>query len=278
MAEQLYSEIPLRTWNWLGVNEATVAEEVLEQTKTRELTIAAGTKEKLVWVNREQANLVDCIKVQPQAVLELTYLQRLPQNQSGARNLEIHLAEGAKLELIDIEAGGAKSVSKVHINLQGEGAQAQVSVAYFGSQEQELDMNYLLTLAGARTEASLQVEGALSDQCTKNFRGTLDFIKGAKGAKGEEKENVIVLSPKVRNRSVPLMLAGEADVDGHHGVSIGKLEEEKLFYLMSRGLDLVTAKKLVVEAAFAPIISRLDNEDLQQELAEYIKEQLTHEC
>ena len=76
----------------------------------------------------------------------------------------------------------------------------------------------------------------------------------------------MLLSPKVRNRSVPLMLSGEADVDGHHAVSIGKMNEEKLFYLMSRGLDMDEAKRLVVEAAIAPVCARIPDEELTAEI------------
>ena len=93
---------------------------------------------------------------------------------------------------------------------------------------------------------------------------------------GRESEEVILLSPKVRNRSVPLMLSGEADVDGHHAVTIGKMDENKLFYLMSRGLDGEEAKKLVVEAALAPVLSRLPDAALAEEIRAAIEGRLSH--
>ena len=86
---------------------------------------------------------------------------------------------------------------------------------------------------------------------------------------------MVVLSSQVRNRSVPLMLSGESEVDGHHAVSIGKIDEAKLYYLMSRGLEMAEAKKLVVEAAFAPVMSRITDTELQGELQHYIKERLS---
>ena len=86
----------------------------------------------------------------------------------------------------------------------------------------------------------------------------------------------MLLSPQVRNRSVPLMLSGEADVDGHHAVTIGKMDENKLFYLMSRGLDDEAAKKLVVEAAVAPVLARLPDETLAREIRDEIERRLSH--
>lgn len=87
----------------------------------------------------------------------------------------------------------------------------------------------------------------------------------------------MLLSPKVRNRSVPLMLSGEADVDGHHAVTIGKIDENKLFYLMSRGLDREAAKKLIVDAAIAPVLARVPDEALVQEVWARIEEGLAHD-
>ena len=117
----------------------------------------------------------------------------------------------------------------------------------------------------------MQVKGALMDEAQKVFRGTLDFIAGSAGSVGRENEDVIILSPGVRNRSVPLMLSGEGDVDGHHAVSIGKMDEAKLFYLMSRGLDLAEARRLVVEADLFPVLARISDEALKEEIAASIE-------
>ena len=93
---------------------------------------------------------------------------------------------------------------------------------------------------------------------------------------GREDEEVMVLSDHVQNRSVPIMLSHEDDVDGHHAVSIGKMDEEKLFYLMSRGLDLAEAQKLVVEANFQPVLDRIDNDELKAEIDAYLQRRLSN--
>ena len=70
------------------------------------------------------------------------------------------------------------------------------------------------------------------------------------------------------------MLSHEDDVDGHHAVSIGRLDEEKLFYLESRGLDRAQAERLIVEAAFAPVLEKIDDESLRAELDQKIQRRL----
>ena len=70
------------------------------------------------------------------------------------------------------------------------------------------------------------------------------------------------------------MLSHEDDVDGHHAVSVGKMDENKLFYLMSRGLDMAEAQRLVVEAAFNPVLDRIPDAELKQEIDEYLQRRL----
>lgn len=278
MAEKIYSEIPMRTWRWLGVNEAKAEDAVLAIDNGRqELVVPAGESRKLTVVYRQAGEGQVQVKVEKGGFLKLTTVQLLPVDAQGASSVQVELADTAELEAVAVEAGSAKSMAKMKVNLAGNESKANVYVLYFGHGASQLDMNYVLVQQGRNTEANLHVYGALLGESNKIFRGTLDFRHGSKGSKGYEKEEVVVLSSKVRNRSVPLMLSAEDAVEGHHAVSIGKIDENKLFYLMSRGLDMQEARRLVVEAAFNPVLDRIEDKDLYQELDEYIKEGLADE-
>lgn len=278
MAEKIYSEIPMRTWRWLGVNEAKADESVLAIDNGRqELVVPAGESRQLTVVYRQAGEGQVQVKVEKGGFLKLTTVQLLPVDAQGASSVQVELADTAELEAVAVEVGSAKSVAKMEVNLAGNESKANVYVLYFGHGASQLDMNYVLVQQGRSTEANLHVYGALLGESNKIFRGTLDFRHGSKGSKGYEKEEVVVLSSKVRNRSVPLMLSAEDAVEGHHAVSIGKIDENKLFYLMSRGLDMQEARRLVVEAAFNPVLDRIEDKDLYQELDEYIKEGLADE-
>ena len=278
MAEKIYSEIPMRTWRWLGVNEAKADEAVLAIDNGRqELVVPAGESRQLTVVYRQAGEGQVQVKVEKGGFLKLTTVQLLPVDAQGASSVQVELADTAELEAVAVEAGSAKSLAKMEVNLSGNESKANVYVLYFGHGASQLDMNYVLVQQGKNTEANLHVYGALLGEANKIFRGTLDFRHGSKGSKGYEKEEVVVLSSKVRNRSVPLMLSAEDAVEGHHAVSIGKIDENKLFYLMSRGLDMQEARRLVVEAAFNPVLDRIKDKDLYQELDEYIKEGLADE-
>ena len=274
----LYSAIPMRTWRWLGVNEAYVPDDIPAAdggdpagTVLRK-TVAAGESrtETLVYRSEQSARVV--YEVEAGGTLHLTKVQLLPPDKGHVDALEIHVAEGGEAYVTIAELGASHTVTKVRIDLDGDHAVGDLAAIYLGSGSQRVDLNYVLCQKGRQTRADMQVRGALMGKSEKIFRGTLDFRKGSNGSVGREREEVVLLNEGVRNRSVPLMLSGEDDVDGHHAVSVGKMDQEKLFYVMSRGLDLNEARRLVVEASFQPVLERIADGDLRAEVEQQIEE------
>ncbi|MBQ9634918.1 MAG: SufD family Fe-S cluster assembly protein, partial [Acidaminococcaceae bacterium] len=181
----------------------------------------------------------------------------------------------AKIYVTAVEAGASHSVTKLQVDLLGDGSAADVAAVYFGDQARKLDLNYVINQIGKNTDANMQVRGALQDASDKIFRGTLDFRRGSKGSSGREREEVILFNEGVRNRSVPLMLSSEDEVTGHHAVSAGRMNREKLFYLMSRGLDEKEARKLLAQAMLTPVLERIPDIALQEEITDNIEERIS---
>lgn len=240
----MLGEIPLRTWRWLGVNELKTSAQVEEQI----IDVADGETKKLSAVNLSDVDI--------------------------ARRIKISVGKSARVEFISADLGRGDYSADVEIDLIGDDSAADFEAVYFGDGNRKLDFNYVIHQRGKRTQATMNVRGALTDKSNKIFRGTLDFQRGAKGSTGRELEEVIILSSGTHNRSVPLMLAAEDEVDGHHAVSVGRLDEEKIFYLMSRGLDKSEAERLIVEAAFNPVIEKVLDETLREELLENLRQRL----
>ena len=206
--------------------------------------------------------------------MHVTFVQFVSTDQSAASRIKAEVGKQGLFSCTIAEIGAAHTASELHVTLAGDEARADVWGLYFGDAERKIDLNYIIRQEGQRTDANMQVRGALLNRSVKTFRGTLDFVQGARGSTGKEDEEVTILSPHVRNRSVPLMLSHEGDVDGHHAVSIGKMDEEKLFYLMSRGLDDRAAQQLIVEASFEPVLARIENDELRAEIAHYLERRL----
>ena len=272
----VFSEIPMRTWRWLGVNEARFPLGISETEPLRqEIVVAEGRQDEVVLAEREGGVHEIKVVLAKNAGLHLVQAQLTPVADGYASRVVVQAAEGAKFSYTGVLAGGAESVVDLEVKLSGDGSEADVWALYFGDAGRKLDLNYKIQQAGRNTRADMQVRGALLGGADKIFRGTLDFLQGSQGSVGRENEEVVLLSDDVRNRSVPLMLSHEDDVDGHHAVSVGQMDEAKLFYLMSRGLDISEARRLVVEAAFNPVLDRL-GEALRQEIMAYLQGRLGH--
>lgn len=187
------------------------------------------------------------------------------------------LEDGAKINCVSVELGASHSVTNYRTDLNGYKSSKNLYSIYLGDKERNIDINYLINHYGKETKSSIETRGALFDKSNKIFKGTLDFKKGASKSRGQEEEYAVLLSPNVRNRSVPILLCTEDDVEGQHAASVGKIDENKLFYLMSRGLSEKEAKKLIIEAAFNPILNKIPLEDVKTEIYESIRRKLVND-
>jgi FeS assembly protein SufD len=183
---------------------------------------------------------------------------------------------GAKVNWIQIELGAKNSVTNYVNNLNEENSEANISSIYLADGERSIDLSYLMNHKGRRSISNIETRGALKDKAKKVFRGTLDFKLGASRSKGSEEEYAILLDKTVKSDAIPLLLCSEDDVEGQHAASAGQIDSDKLFYLMSRGLDEKEAKKLIVEASFNPIIDKIPFEDLREIIEEEIHRRLVN--
>ena len=272
--QDVFSRIPMPTWCWLGVNDLPVPAGLADTRDEIRLSVAAGERSKHIAELRENGTQEIYVDVAEGAELALTYIQFAPTDVPVASRIHANVARGGLFSCTLIEVGAVHTASELRVTLAGDEARADVWGLYFGDEERKIDLNYIIRQEGLHTDANMQVRGALLDRSVKTFRGTLDFIQGARGSVGKEDEEVMILSPHARNRSVPLMLSHEGDVDGHHAVSIGRMDEDKLFYLMSRGLDERAAQQLIVEASFEPVLARIESDELRTEIGSYLERRL----
>ena len=117
----------------------------------------------------------------------------------------------------------------------------------------------------------MTADGVLQGGAKKIYRGTIDFKNGSAGAIGDEKETVLLLSDDVVNQTIPLILCSEEDGAGNHGASIGKLDDELLFYLCSRGFSEQEAVDMMAKAKIDALCRKIDDEDTVQLVQRYLE-------
>lgn len=184
------------------------------------------------------------------------------------------LTENAKIHYTIVDFGGKNSVTNYSSNLDGNCSENAIDTIYLGKENQLFDLNYIAQLRGEKSNVEMEIQGALKDVAKKHFKGTIDFKKGCKKAKGNENEACMLLSDTAKSIALPMLLCSEEDVEGNHSSSAGKMGEKELFYLMSRGLEKKEAMKLMVRARFHKILEKIENEDLREAILKKIDERL----
>ena len=205
------------------------------------------------------------------ARVKLVQVQLLGRGFVHINDVGADLADGTSLEVLQLALGADKIYDGVRAELTGEGSSLNAAVGYYGRRGQQLDMNFIANHYGKKTTCTMSADGVLQQGARKLYRGTIDFKNGCAGATGDEKETVLLLSDDVVNQTIPLILCSEEDVQGNHGASIGKLDEELLFYLMSRGFSEQEAVNMMAKAKIDALCRQIDDEETVALVQRYLE-------
>ena len=218
------------------------------------------------------ANLVQ-FHVGAGAELNLTTL-RLGGDAPHWAGAALELEEDAVARLLRVELGTGPVLDGSRTVLRGDRAELTLNTLYFGAAGGPIDFNDNAVHLSRDTHSQQSCAGVLVKGGDKTYRGTIDFRRGAVHAVGHESEDVVLLDPDVKNRTVPLILCGEESVEGEHAATIGRLDEEKLFYLTSRGLTHQAAEKLMLTARFTALLDGLPVPELRQSVLDALEGRL----
>lgn len=208
------------------------------------------------------------------AKLNITVINLLNSNSEHFEAMENILEDNSDLNYTIIDIGGKNSIQNYYSNIIGKSAKNDLKTIYLGSENQIKDINYIAELRGQKSFVDIDVQGALKENAKKNFKGTIDFKKGCKKAKGNENEFCMLLSEEAKSLALPMLLCTEDDVEGNHSTASGKVDKEQLFYIMTRGLSYKEAVKLIVRANFNKTIERILDEEVKQNIIKEIDERL----
>ena len=211
------------------------------------------------------------------AKIKLVRVNLLSENTDHFDDLGLHLEDDAKAELVQLELGGKRSYVGVRCELVGRKSEYNSATGYLCKGDSLLDMNYVTNEWGRKASCNMDASGVLLDKATKVYRGTVDFKEGAKGARGFEKEDTLHFSPNIINKSVPLILCHEEDVEGDHGATIGRIDEKLMFYIKSRGIDENAAKELMTEAYINAVTEKIGDDETEERVVKYVSEVFKNE-
>ena len=247
--------LPLPTFARLGVNfvERDAAFE------TEKISVPAGTERQIIQFVETDSETSVTVAENAKLKLVQVFTGRC------ASVLKTAVADNAQFGLIQLYLGG-DTVSEIITGLNGYKSSFAASIGYDLGAGGALDLNLVVNHYGRKSTSEITANGVLRGNAQKTFKGTIDFKNGASGSKGSEKEDVILLDESVVNKTVPVILCAEEDVEGSHGATIGRIDEKHIYYMRSRGIPEDKIYEMITRARLTRIIGRIGDEEAKKRI------------
>ncbi|EMC38990.1 Fe-S cluster assembly protein SufD [Streptococcus mutans] len=159
-------------------------------------------------------------------------------------------------------------------DLIGNGSHAELKVVAASSGRQIQGIDTRVTNYGNNSIGHILQHGVILERGTLTFNGIGHIIKGAKGADAQQESRVLMLSDKARSDANPILLIDENEVTAGHAASIGQVDPEDMYYLMSRGIDKETAERLVIRGFLGTVITEIPVKAVRDEMIAVLDEKL----
>ena len=169
-----------------------------------------------------------------------------------------------------VNVGSRFARTQVESVLSGAGSFSEMLGLYFADEDQHFAQRTLQSHNAPNTTSDLLYKGALKERSRSEYSGLIKVLKDAQGTDAYQANRNLILSEDAMARSIPQLEIEANEVRCTHGATVSPVEEEHLFYLMSRGIDRITAQKLIVFGFFGDVLDRIRVPSVRDRLADAI--------
>jgi Fe-S cluster assembly protein SufD len=211
------------------------------------------------------------IVVQQAAKVEYVSVQNLSRGTYHFASHHARVERDAELDWVAAGFGSAKGKVRIQNDLAGPGATSRVTGAYFVDGTQHLDYDTFQEHMAPSTTSDFAFKGALRDTARAVWRGMIRVEEGAQKTNAYQENRNLLLSKTAHADSIPGLEILANDVRCTHGATLGQVDREQLFYLMTRGLSRAEAERLIVRGFFQDVLDRVELEPVREALAEALE-------
>ena len=227
----------------------------------------------------DQTNVANCVVeiiAQEYSRVHFAAIDELATNTRAYLNRRAVVADQAQVEWSLGMMNDGPTIGDFASELNGRESQSDAQVIAISTGQQRVGVNTRVVNRGQQTVGNIVQRGILLDQSQLTFNGIGHIIHGAHGANAEQENRVLMLSDQARGDANPILLIDENDVLAGHAASIGQVDQEQMYYLMSRGIDAQTAQNLVIRGFLGPVIAGMPNNQMRQQLIATVERKLIH--
>ena len=236
----------------------------------------------------DYAALGDATAMQPQALvngaveiilgkdskLDYVSIQDWARNVYNFTTERAHLGEGSTLHWVVGGMGSKFTKTLLEADMLGARSTALLSGVFFSDGKQQMHIDTQQNHIAPGCKSDLLYKNALRDDSRTVWRGNIRVFPGAQKTDGYQANRNLQLSHRSRADSIPGLEIEADDVRCTHGSTVGQIEQEPMFYMATRGVPEVDARRLVVEGFFAPVIDRIPLEETRDRLVEEISRKI----
>jgi Fe-S cluster assembly protein SufD len=240
--------------------------------------LASGASATLILESSGQALLAENVEIalEKGASLQMVSVQEWDDDAIHYASHFAQIGEGASLTHIVATMGGEIVVVNPSLELAGEGSNGEAYGVYFAESHQHIESRVYVHHVGPDTTSNVSYKGALHGEGARTvWVGDVLIGADATGTDSYEQNRNLVLSDGTRADSIPNLEIKTGDIAGAgHASATGRFDDEHLFYLQSRGIPEIQARRLVVGGFLGEIVQKIDDEAVQERLLERIQQKL----
>lgn len=199
-----------------------------------------------------------------------TRLQATSKAAVHLETLRVELDGGAQYEVDSFAVGAAGARTTAHIRMNGPGARVRYAHSLAIEGTQIGDTYAFVEHASPDTQTIEDYRGIVGDRARAGFIGRIRMHAGAARSNSRQTLRNLVTGPSAEANARPQLEIHTDDVKASHGATVGKLDEDMLFYLLSRGIDRATAEALLKRAFLGELIRHVPEASLRREIEQHL--------
>ncbi|WP_380677459.1 Fe-S cluster assembly protein SufD [Salinigranum sp. GCM10025319] len=178
------------------------------------------------------------------------------------------------VNFIEGNLGSRLTRSDIETELNGDSSETKIVGAFYGHDDQHFDIDARVWHRAENTTADLVTRGVIDDHARSVYEGVQDVGRDAWNTSSYQRENTLMLSDESEADASPKLIINNHDTEASHSATVGQVDKEDLFYMTSRGIPHLTARNMLVEGFYVPVLEEIEVDELRDDLEELIAARL----
>jgi Fe-S cluster assembly protein SufB len=204
------------------------------------------------------------ILARPSSHIDFSSIQLFDEQAAHISNRSVEVSNDSKATVSSLSLGASVSRSRMNFLLNGRGSLAEGFEIFFTDAKQRYDFETNLIHNSPDSTGSTQARGVLKGESQSIFKGMIKIVNAAKNSRSYLAHHAMILERTAKSDAVPSLEIDNNEVRATHSASVAQIDDEQLFYLMSRGLPSDEARRMVVLGFFEPVLSRVPIEQTRE--------------